>query len=1135
MKITFTEQAIKEAERRHEERTRAAHAENMAAMQTPFAAFFGGRGRSDIPGIGGEKAKSLIELQQEAADIDVGVRRDYMTVMSHTLSEEDYAKMQEEGFDLGDMDPDEAVTIVDKIKAELVRAGKNIVGYTDDMDVDTLTSALGSRTLAQAVLDSFREADVPLTKENLAAVSRAWEMNSELQPVNDGTRSYLIDNEMEAEIWNLYLAQSSGAGRGASAPRFYSEDVRGYYTQSAGKESSQELQGQIDRIIRQSGREVDADSRKNAAWLLDRGLPVTARNLNRLEALQDLELPVSESRFGEAAAAAVAEGKSPLHASLAETEESLYEKANAVSEYYHSSALWEASVGDITARRQLEEVRLRMTAEVNVKLLKSGFSIDTAPMEELIEALKQAEYELAGQYFPKDSMAMDKYRNYRQVSDVTDQLPGLPADVLGMFAKGQGDASLETIYNEGKVLQDKYEKAQASYEKLMTSPRDDLGDSIEKAFASVDHILKDLGLELTDENRRAVRILGYNQMEMTLPNVEAVRTADRQVQDVVEKLTPAATLKMIRDGFNPLEKSIEELENYFKQLPPEYKKEAESYSRFLYGLERNNEITPEERESYIGIYRLVRQIEKAEGAAVGALVNSQAELHFSNLLTALQNRKKTLDIRVPDEWGNIPKPTKTEESISEQISKAFVKTVADIRAANAAAARAAEREAQQAGGQTAQNLQAQATVQNTQAGTAGRQTAQAQTSGQNAQTRVAAQTAQAAGRNTAAGAAGQNVPAQTKAEESAGAAGENSQMQAGAAGQNVPAQTKAEESAKAAGQNVQTQAGAAEQSTQAADMPETVAKPVAEAFVKAANDVLTEVSPDETSTKEYNKTQLEEQRQAVSAADQECVSMLKRGDLSSSADNLMAAQALTYGTENIFALSDRNRPAAKKAPVDIMALLARKANPDAVAEESEREEETGSAALWKKLDNMEEFVTEYGEMTETSMESVEEATFSEADSSMDVKQMQLNHKQLTVAAALAKREEYYLPMYVGDRLTRVHLTLDKASAEKGTVTIGVTLSQEEHMQARLTLNNGTVHGMLFGEGKVEVMKLQQIADNFRKASEGSWNVGNLSTIPSEKRMPELIKSGKHTPTESAELYRVAKVFLQSIVQQGKSE
>ncbi len=1068
MKITFTEQAIKEAQRRQRERVQGAQADHIvSAAQTPFAAFFGGDGRSDLPGAGGERGKSLIELQQEAADIDVGVNRDYMTVMSHTLSDEDYARMQEEGFDFGSMDPQEAVTILDKIKAELARAGKDIVGYTDDLDVKTLTAALGSQTLARAVLDGFREADVPLTRENLASVSRAWAMASELQPMAEGSRSYLIDNELENEIWSLYLAQNSGAGRGSSVPRFYAEEVQGYYTRSAGTEQSGEIQGQVDRIIRQSGREVNEDSRRNAAWLLDRGLPVTGDNLRRLEELRELELPLTEKRFGEAAAAAVAQGKNPIYASLSGNGESLYEKAAAVSDYYHSNALWEASVGDITARRQLEEVRLRMTAEVNVKLLKSGFSIDTAPMEELIEALKQAEYELAGQYFPRDSMALEKYHNYRQVSNVTGQLPGLPADVLGMFAKGQGGASLETIYNEGRVLQDQYEKAQASYEKLMTAPRNDMGDSIEKAFASVDHILKDLGLELTEENRRAVRILGYNQMEMNTSNVEAVKDADRQVQGVLEKLTPAATLKMIRDGFNPLEKSFGELEKYFRELPPEYKKEAESYSRFLYGLERNNEITPEERESYIGIYRLVRQIEKAEGAAVGALVNAQAELHFSNLLSALQNnRRKSVDIRVPDELGDIPKPARGGESISEQISRAFVKTVADIRAAAEPAAAPEPGKS----GDTAGN--------------------------------------------------GQDRPGQGTAGRATGMSGSASGVTSGATGM----------SGSTAGTT-----GLAAGTTGLAAEAAGPAEPVAEAFVKAANDVLTEVSPDEKATREYNRTQLEEQRQAVNAADQESITVLQRGELPASADNLMAAQALTYGTENLFSFGDRQRSAGvKKSPVDIMALLARKANPDGAAEEPKQEEGPASARLWQKLDSMEEFVSDYSQMTEDSMKSVEEATFAEADSSMDVKQMQLSHKQLTVAAALAKREEYYLPMYVGDRLARVHLTLDKSSQEKGTVTIGVTLSEEEHMQARLTLNQGTVHGMLFGEGRVEVTKLQEIADNFRKEAEGSWNVGNLSTIASEKRMPELIRSGKHNPTESAELYRVAKVFLGAIVRQGEA-
>ena len=115
-------------------------------------------------------------------------------------------------------------------------------------------------------------------------------------------------------------------------------------------------------------------------------------------------------------------------------------------------------------------------------------------------------------------------------------------------------------------------------------------------------------------------------MEMTAANLEAVKDADKQVQGVLAKLTPAATLKMIRDGFNPLEKSFGELEQYFKTLPAEYKKEAESYSRFLYGLEQNKEITPEERESYIGIYRLVRQIEKADGAVVGRLIGRAGKL-----------------------------------------------------------------------------------------------------------------------------------------------------------------------------------------------------------------------------------------------------------------------------------------------------------------------------------------------------------------------------------------------------------------------------------------------------------------------------------------------------------------------------
>lgn len=1094
MKITFSEQAIADLEKKQNERSRGARNRAMEAMGQNFYAAALGRHQDGIPGAGGEKAKSLIELQQEAGNVDVGVQRDFMTVMSHTMTAEDYAKMQEEGFDPGDMDPEDVVTIVDKIKAELVRSGKNIVGYTDDLDMSTLSAALGSEALARTIVDSFRAADVPLTKEHLAAVSQAWTMSCQLQPIGDGARSYLIDNELEAEVWNLYLAQSSGAGRGTGTPKFYAEDVQGYYTQSAGGTRDKALSEQIDRIIEQSGSKVSEESRNDAAWLLDMGLPITGENLKKLAVLRDVELPMTMERFSEAAAAAVAAGRSPVHAAVGEVPENLYEKAAAISEYYHGNEIWESSVGDIVARRQLEEVRLRMTAEVNVKLLRSGFSIDTAPMEELIEALKMAEHQLANQYFPKDSMAMEKYYSYRKASTVADQMPGLPADVLGMFARGKGDASLETIYNEGRVLQANYEKAQQNYEKLMTAPRSDLGDSIEKAFSNVDNILKGLGVEATEENRRAVRILGYNSMEMTTANLEAVKEADKQVQGVLEKLTPAATLKMIRDGFNPLEKSFGELEQYFRTLPPEYKREAESYSRFLYGLEQNKEITPEERESYIGIYRLVRQIEKADGALVGALVNSQADVHFANLLTAVQNgRLRPLDVRVSgDMVGPIKRQGQKGESISAQISKAFGKTVADLKAE---ARKRNERE-----------------MTREEAADEGIAVQERKSGNEKAQSGSLAGAGAGNGQETAARWNGTGSSQESGADQ--GAATGNDQRTAaqwngtGGGQENGAAQGAAQGAA----------VGGTGRQDGPANQKETDAVPAQsrEALVKAANEIVTEVSSDEKVTREYNKVQLEEQRQAVAAADQECVALLQRGEMPASADNLMAAHALTKGWENLFNPFEKRREEETDG---------RKAGGK---REASGEESSESAGLWRQLEDMDGFAERYVQLAEEARAAVEEATFEEADSSVDVRNMQLNHKQLTVAAALAKREEYYLPFYIGDTLTRVHLTLDKGSQDKGTVTVGVTLSEEEHIQARLYLQNGMVHGMLFAEGKVELKKVQEIADTFKRDAQNSWQVGNLTVIGSEKRMPELIRSGEHARTDSAELYRVAKTFLQSL-------
>ena len=68
----------------------------------------------------------------------------------------------------------------------------------------------------------------------------------------------------------------------------------------------------------------------------------------------------------------------------------------------------------------------------------------------------------------------------------------------------------------------------------------------------------------------------------------------------------------------------------------------------------------------------MRQIEKSDGAVIGALVNTQAELHFSNLLSTIRSGKvKHVDIKAGENVGLLSEVLKKGESISEQTGKAF--------------------------------------------------------------------------------------------------------------------------------------------------------------------------------------------------------------------------------------------------------------------------------------------------------------------------------------------------------------------------------------------------------------------------------------------------------------------------------
>lgn len=920
-----------------------------------------------------EKGKTLTELQQEAATTNVAIQQDYRTVLSNTMSGEDYARMEEEGFHFATMDPETAVTIVDKIKAELAKSGQYIAGYTDNLDMDTLAAALGSDTLAAAVRDSFREADIPFTGENLDGVKMAWEMASSLKTPTESGYQYMVENEMEPEVWDFYLAQSSGAAQragqqgGARQPRFYAEDIEGYYTESANHEIDIQIRDEIDKVLIREGLAANEENRQAAERLLRGELPVTGENLARWKELENVTFPVTEEVFAYAAASSIAAGKAPIHANLAKTE-NIYDKAVKLLDFFGGEAEHAILPDDIVSRRQMEEVRLRMTAEVNVKLLRSGFAIDTSPIEELLEALRRVEAEVAETYFPADAEAVSKYELYQTADKVIGDLPGLPARILGMWSAEAQLDTLSAFHAAGKALQETYNKAQESYEALMTVPRQDLGDSIRKAFANVDDILSDLHQEINDENRRAVRILGYNRMNINAENVARVKAADECVQTIINKMTPASVLKMIRDGINPLEKSLPELEQYFQAEDGEsgYEEAAENYSRFLYALEQNQEITQQERDAYIGIYRMLHQIEKSDGAAVGALLNAGAEIHFANLLSAVRSGKfKSMDVSVTEEFGAVVEVLRKGEGISEQIARGFA---------------------------------------------------------------------------------------------------------------------------------------------------------------DCAKEILAEVSSVEEAEVSNRAQEMEQIRQAA-LVDAECVELLNRGGLPQNADNLLAAQALLDTSSNPFAWKVR-----------------RDANARSDVQNMEEHKDVRIVELTDCMDEKETFREECQGIARETAREVQRESLERADSSMDVRRLQLIHKQLSVAAGLSGQEDYIFPMYIGEELAKVRLTLERGGEEKGRIDIAVDLDGER-IEGHFQAENGRITGFLVGNTDNAVMKLQRAADIFsdsvQEGTESDWEVAKLPVTDRQRAaaghhrtssVNREVPDGEETYTEvdNTELYRIAKVFLKAV-------
>lgn len=607
------------------------------------------------------------------------------------MTEEDAKDLEEEGMSLEKYNMQRLEKALNRIKAQKQQKRESIESHvekreehSEDMERVAIHAAVSGMSSSQ-VAQALQDANLPITEENVARIAQAVDMAQVAGNISDAGMEYMVANELEPTIMNFYQAEHVGKSMSASTNLnnvgMY-ESVNVAYDISNASQNYQanqadwdKIKDQVAQVVEDAGLEASDEVMEQCKWLFDKDLPITEGSIQRLLAIQDVKENFNQQDVIAHVIDSYETGVRPEDTNLANTTTSknaTVDLETFLKQVEQRLADSDLQIEDVTLHRQLEEVRLKMTTEVTQQLEEMGVKIDFDHISDIIKGLKEIENSYYKDLFTEAGVDAtdEQVALLKQTTEKANALSTMPNTVLGKTFETRQTETLDSLVEAGNELKNQLEKAGEAYETLGTEVRKDLGDSIKKAFQNINDILNDLGLEPTEANVRAVKILGYNSIPITNESVMDMKQYDNQVQQLMEGLKPAVTLEMIKSGVNPLETPIEEVNQQIEEIQKEIgPTDEEKYSEFLWKLDKKDALTAEERKAYIGMYRLLNQVEKSDGAAIGSVIKAGKALTLDNLMTAVKTSKSGgVDASIDDDFGGLESLTREKESIQEQVA-----------------------------------------------------------------------------------------------------------------------------------------------------------------------------------------------------------------------------------------------------------------------------------------------------------------------------------------------------------------------------------------------------------------------------------------------------------------------------------
>lgn len=566
--------------------------------------------------------------------------------------------------------PDELDAMIDKYMAE-----NNIpVGEADNR---------------KQLITALAEQGLPATAKNVRSLDTVLIKIREIESIDDDSIAKLLKDEKNLTVENIYLAKHTSA-------KLPAED-------KLTPEKWQLLEPEVTRAFEREGIEPTPKALDAAKLLVEREIPVTAENVDKVSFLRELGgLDVHKLLYqaaGRIKQDRVLADVSVYADSLPDTYEDVMADIPFITAAHMEFLLKrepEPTVADCcrvlkeripaaevseqaeAVHDRLLEVRRKLTYEAAGRLISKNIDITEMKLD---EAIAQLDSLAEAADYSRNLRAMGAEpttENVAQMNELYTCIEEITPTPNRVFAALLGRSIPFTIRAMHSVAESR--RAAEGYERFATTVTPKYGDKLRERIAP---FLENNDIPVTSDNIKAAEILTKNQLAVTPENITEIKLIDLKIAGIQDRLHPNIAATMIKEKRNPLNMHVDEILSYIDGFNDEYGEGVgDKLTEHIRALDDTKALSKDERDAMIAVYRTLNLLRRDQSVGLGLSLKHGAELTLGRLLSDAQNYQRLkntgdMDIAVDDGFGETERVTPDDNNIRRLLDNVSAKALTE--------------------------------------------------------------------------------------------------------------------------------------------------------------------------------------------------------------------------------------------------------------------------------------------------------------------------------------------------------------------------------------------------------------------------------------------------------------------------